>query len=525
MIKTNAPSLFDQGPFAPCPTPFNMAAHTFAPARDAPDRPALEVLAAPGVVAERWTHGALAGAVLRTAGGLRERGLRAGDRVLLRIGNSSDFPILFFAANAIGAVPVPTSAMLTPREVAVILDDLDPHLVCVGTGMERPATRAPVIGPAGIAALRAAAPVDFLATEPDDPAFIVYTSGTGGAPKGVMHAQRAAWARRMMWDGWYGLTPSDRVLHAGAFNWTYTLGAGMTDPWAVGATALIFAGAPDRHVWPALAAAHRATIFAAAPGVYRQMRDAPGLGEGFADLRHGLSAGEAMPPAVARAWTDATGKPVFEALGMSEISTYVSFGPGFPPAPGRAGRPQPGRRVAILPDEGGECPVDMGADGMLCVSRRDPGLMLGYWRRPAETAAAFRGEWFVTGDRARMEPDGALVYLGRADDLLNTGGFRVSPLEVETALIAHPGVREAAAVSAPLPGGASIIAAFYTPEGRAPDPAELAAHCASLLARYKCPRAFHAIAELPRNANGKLLRRALVERLASRPAGGKDAAP
>ena len=221
--------------------------------------------------------------------------------MLLRLGNSADFPILFFAANALGAVPVPTSSALTEREVGVILADLEPQLIALGAGLALPGDPGvPVLGPAEIAALRGHAPVAFAATAPDDPAYIVYTSGTGGSPKGVVHAQRAAWARRMMWDGWYGLTPDDRVLHAGAFNWTYTLGAGLTDPWAVGATALVYAGPPDRHVWPALAGAHGATIFAATPGVYRQMLDAPGLGLGFAGLRHGLSAGEALPEPVRR---------------------------------------------------------------------------------------------------------------------------------------------------------------------------------------------------------------------------------
>lgn len=505
----NRPALFDEGPFAPCPEIFNMAAHTFAPARAAPDRVALEVLSGPGEVTERWTHGAMLDAVRRTAGGLRARGIGPGDRVLLRLGNSSDFPILFFAANAVGAVPVPTSAMLTAREVGGILADLQPALICLGTGLALPPTEVPVAGPEEIRALRAAEPADFAVTRADDPAFMVYTSGTGGRPKGVVHAQRAAWARRMMWEGWYGLTAEDRVLHAGAFNWTYTLGAGLTDPWAIGATALIHAGAPDRHVWPALAAAHAATIFAAVPGVYRQMLgDDADLARGFAHLRHGLSAGEAMPRQVAAAWSAATGKPIHEALGMSEISTYISFSPRRPGVAGRAGYPQPGRRVAILP-ETGEIPARIGEDGLLAVSRRDPGLMLGYWQRPEETAEAFRGEWFLTGDRARMEADGAITYLGRADDVMNAGGFRVSPAEVEQALLHHAGIAEAAVVDIPVREGVSIITAFYVPKADALPEAELAAHCARELARYKCPRAFRAVAALPRSANGKILRRRL----------------
>lgn len=503
------PALFDAGPFTPCPEQFNLAAHTFAEAAVAPERLALDVLSCPGEITERWTHGEMRAAVLRTAGGLVARGIGRGDRVLIRIGNSSDFPIVFFAANAIGAVPVPTSAMLTEHEIAGIIDDLEPALICLGEGLGLPDTPAPVAGPAEISEMRQASEAGFADTRAEDPAFMVYTSGTGGRPKGVVHAQRSAWARRMMWNGWYGLTREDRVLHAGAFNWTYTLGAGLTDPWARGAAALIYTGARDRHVWPALAEAHGATIFAAAPGVYRQMLgDETELARGFAGLRHGLSAGEALPRQVADAWTGATGKPIYEALGMSEVSTYISFSPERPPVAGRAGYPQSGRRVAIL-GERGEAPVACGTDGFLAVSRRDPGLMLGYWRRPDETQAAFRGEWFLTGDRARMDPDGAITYLGRSDDMMNAGGFRVSPAEVEYVLLHHPGVAEAAVVEMPVRDDVTVITAYYIPTHQPVPEAELEALCARELARYKCPRAFRPVETLPRSANGKLLRRQL----------------
>lgn len=505
-------SIFDAGPFAPCPAPFNITTHTFAPAARMPDKLALEVLAAPGEITERWSHGALRAAVLASAGGLAARGLCRGDRVLLRMGNSADLPIVFFAATALGAVPVPVSAQLTAGEVAAIIADLDPALVCVDGNLPMPdPAGAPVLGRAEITALRRVPPAGIAATGPDDPAFIVYTSGTGGRPKGVVHAHRSAWARRMMWDGWYGLTADDRVLHAGAFNWTYTLGAGLTDPWATGATALIYTGPSSREVWPRLAAAHDASIFAAVPGVYRQMLQTHDLRAGFANLRHGLSAGEALPGAVSQAWQAATGKPIYEALGMSEISTYISFSPSQPSVPGRAGVPQLGRRVAILPDDGGTRPVDRGADGLLAVSRRDPGLTLGYWLQPEETAAAFRGEWFVTGDRARMATDDTMTYLGRADDLMTAGGYRVSPAEVEAVLGAHPGVADVAVMEAPLRPGVTGIVAAYVP-AHAPVPElELADHCARGLARYKCPRAFRAVGALPRSTNGKLSRRQLRE--------------
>ena len=150
--------------------------------------------------------------------------------------------------------------------------------------------------------------------------------------------------------------------------------------------------------------------------------------------------------------------------------------------------------------------------------------MLGYWRQPQATAAAFRGEWFVTGDRARMDPDGCISHLGRADDVMNAGGYRVDPAEVEAALTAHPGVAEAAAVEQAVRPGVSIIAAFYVPAGGPVPEADLAAHCAGLLARYKCPRAFYPVEALPRTAYGKLqrrrLRQALSEGQSETPANG-----
>jgi acyl-coenzyme A synthetase/AMP-(fatty) acid ligase len=153
-------------------------------------------------------------------------------------------------------------------------------------------------------------------------------------------------------------------------------------------------------------------------------------------------------------------------------------------------------------------PVPVGTPGVLAVSKRDPGLMLGYRGAAAETAARFSGEWFLTGDTVSMDADGSVTYLGRDDDMMNAGGFRVSPLEVEAALIAHPAISEAAATTVEVKAGAEVIAGFYaadTPQ----DEAELAAWCAERLARYKCPRLFVRLDALPKGANGKIRRKAL----------------
>jgi acyl-coenzyme A synthetase/AMP-(fatty) acid ligase len=151
--------------------------------------------------------------------------------------------------------------------------------------------------------------------DPERLAYVVYTSGTSGKPRAVAHAHRAIWARQMMFEGWYGLRQDDRLLHAGAFNWTYTMGTGLMDPWTIGATALIPAAGTASETLPTLLAANKATIFAAAPGVYRQLLKGT-LHLELPSLRHGLSAGEKLPASTLSAWTNATDTPIFEAYGM-----------------------------------------------------------------------------------------------------------------------------------------------------------------------------------------------------------------
>ena len=477
-----------------------MARDVLAAGARTPTKIALQVLRATG--AERWSYARLTNAVRGTGTGLLALGLAPGDRVLLRLGNSVDFPIAFLGAIAAGLVPVPTSAQLTVPEVTNMAATLEPALVVAGDGIALPRHPAPVLDLPRLRAMYAGTPCDWHMGAPDRPGYMVYTSGSSGGPQAVVHAHRALHARRMMWDGWYGLTPDDRMLHAGAFNWTYTLGTGLMDPWTIGATALI----PEPGAaLPLLLRRFDATIFAAAPGVFRRLL-APGTRLELPRLRHGLSAGEKLPETTRDAWTAATGTPVYEALGMSECSTYVSAAPDRPAPPGAIGYAQPGRTIAVL-DTTGQ-PVPRGTPGVLAVHRSDPGLMLGYWRASEATAARFRGEWFVTGDMAVMAPDGAITYLGRDDDMLNAGGFRVSPLEIEAALATHPAIDECAATEISVKPGTTVIAAFYTASAPLPETA-LQEHAAARLARYKQPRLFIHRATLPRGTNNKLLRRVL----------------
>lgn len=494
-------SIFDQGPPQPCLAPFNMAAYVLAGGEKTPDKVALEIISPDGC--EIWTYGALKGAVLATATGLAATGLKPGDLILLRIGNEVSFPILFLAAIAAGFVPVPTSSQLTEPEIRSLITDLDPALVIFGHGISRLSVPCASLGPDEILAFRNHPPFVPVMGDPNRLAYIITTSGTSGRPKAVEHAHRAVWARRMMWDGWYGLRQNDRLLHAGAFNWTYTLGTGLMDPWAIGATALI----PHPKVAASALldeiAAHKVTIFAAAPGVYRQMlktAETPGM----PDLRHGLSAGEKLPDSLRQAWTARTGTGIYEALGMSEVSTFISTAPGMRLPSAATGRPQKGRRIAVLSPTDFQ-PVATDQPGILAVGRADPGLMLGYRRSPGETAEKFTGDWFLTGDTVSMDGAGNVTYLGREDDMMNAGGYRVSPIEVETVLNAHPDIHESAAVSVEIKPDTFVIAAFYQSDSDL-DETVLATYCAARLARYKCPRLFRRLASLPKGANNKLRR-------------------
>ncbi|WP_295313507.1 class I adenylate-forming enzyme family protein [Roseobacter sp.] len=498
-------SVFNEGALPPVPASFNMAAYVLAAGARTPGKTALEVLGEADT--EQWTYERLISAVRGTGTGLLRLGLVPGDRVLLRLGNTVDFPVACLGALAAGLVPVPTSAALTEPEVAHCIAVTTPRAILCAPGVACP----PVTERTGLATLRSfrdLPPVAWHMGDPHRPGYIVFTSGTSGMPRAVVHAHRAILGRRMMFDGWYGLTLQDRMLHAGAFNWTYTLGTGLMDPWTLGATALIAASGTTARALPGLIARHKASLFAAAPGVFRQMlQDGPTIAA--PSLRHGLSAGEKLPARTARAWKEATGTPLLEAYGMSECSTFISAAPARHAHAGALGYPQPGRRIAVLGPEG---PVPRGTEGTIAVHRSDPGLMLGYYGAPEATAARMQGEWFMTGDQGLMQHDGQIFYLGRNDDMMNAGGYRVSPVEVEDVLSGCPGVRSVAVTDVEIKDDTRVIAAFYTADAPL-DEKGLEAYVSDRLARYKQPRLYIHLPELPLGANGKILRRALRDRM------------
>ncbi len=491
---------------------FNMAAYVLHEGAAHPDKAALAVIGP--ARAERWSYARLIAAVRGTATGFLQAGLRPGDRVLMRLGNHPSFPIAYLGAIAAGLVPVPTSAMLTAPEITHIAHEIEPALIVAGEGIALPAHPAPILPEAALQGFAELPAAPWHMGDADRLGYIVYTSGSSGHARAVMHAHRAIRARRLMFAGWYDLQAADRLLHAGAFNWTFTLGTGLMDPWTLGATALIPAAGVEPQQLPLLAKRHGATIIAGAPGIFRRMLRAEW--PTWDSLRHGLTAGERLDPALRRLWQQRTGTDLHEAMGMSECSTFLSGSPARPAPEGTAGYPQPGRQIAILGPDG--TPVSFGSEGQLAIHSSDEGLCLGYMNAADETAARYRGAWFLTGDFARADADGAISVLGRTDDLMNAGGLRVAPAEIEEKLAAVPDAGEVAVAEIMVAPATTVIAAFWT--GPATQGALKTAVEAGL-ARYKQPREYIHLDSLPRTATGKINRRALREQHARHP-GGKD---
>jgi acyl-coenzyme A synthetase/AMP-(fatty) acid ligase len=502
----------------PSPTDaFNMADYAIGrAARTTPGKTALLVYDVGNArdPLETWTFAELDHAVRNLASGLAAKGLQRGDRIGIRLGNSSQSALMFFAAMAGGFIALPLSDQLTPAELAALLDDSGAAALATSAALPQGIAHRNILHltPGDVAAMIAAgSDTDYATTTRDDPAFLIYTSGTTARPKGVLHAHRSALGRQPMYLGWYGISSDDRMLHAGAFNWTFTLGVGLTDPWANGATAIVCIGDKAPALWPSVIAQTGATLFAAVPGVYRQiLKYAAPTRASFGKLRHGLMAGETPPPGLIEDWTSVTGLPLYEALGMSEISTYISTGPSVPYKPGTVGKAQSGRRVAVLPAEGANEPLPPNREGLIAVHRSDPGLMLGYWKRPEEEAEVLRGEWFTGGDLGAIDDEGYISHRGRANELMNAGGYRVSPLEVEAAIARCPLVGETACAEVQVRSDVTVIAAFVVPADGAPhDGDAIKAFAADHLAAYKVPREIVFVDRLPRTPNGKIQRKAL----------------
>ncbi len=485
------------------------------------------------------TYAELADRTSRFAQLLRDLGAGPGERVLIRLPNSLDYPTAFLGAMKRGAISVPTSTLLTAEEVLYLARDSGATVIVIdkpawasfGARLaESPALRfallagpGPIAPRAGLEVLdleRALAGVGTCAaphsTRPSDPAYLVYTSGTTGYPKGVLHGHRSLVGRMPAAEYWFDLDPAgDRIVHSGKFNWTYVLGSAMMDPLYHGHTVIAHEGRNNATTWPRLIAEHGATVFIGVPTVYRQIlqktaftqRDIP-------TLRHCMSAGEHLSDEVLARWRERFGRDIYEAVGMSEFSYYLSQSKHRPIRPGSAGFPQPGHAIRLLdPETLREAPA--GEEGMICVPEDDPGLFIEYWNLPEETAKLRHHGWFFTGDYARYDADGYIWFLGRKDDIIKSFGYRVSPYEVERVLKSHPAVADCACVGEEVEPDKRLVVAYVIPQAGSPVSAdELLAFGREHLASYKAPKVVYLARDFPRTKNGKILRREITPDLA-----------
>jgi acetyl-CoA synthetase len=470
---------------------------------------------------------------------LADLGIGVGERVLIRLPNSLDYPTAFLGAMKRGAISVPTSTLLTVEEVLYLARDS----AAIALVIDKPAWQAfgrdlaksetlklvllsgdgPVTNVPGLQIIdleHALASISRWelphATRADDAAYLVYTSGTTGYPKGVLHGHRSLLGRQPASEYWFDFDAAgDRIVHSGKFNWTYVLGSAMMDPLYRGHTVIAHEGKNDATTWPRLIAKHAATIFIGVPTVYRQIIQKTSFGAAdVPTLRHCMSAGEHLSDEMLALWRVRFGMDIYEAVGMSEFSYYLSQSTHRPIRPGSAGFAQPGHEIRLLdPDTLQDVPA--GEEGMICVPDRDPGLFLEYWRLADETARLRHDGWFFTGDYARYDADGYLWFLGRRDDIIKSFGYRVSPYEVERVLKSHPAVADCACVGEAIERDKLLVVAYVIPQpGDEVDPNELLAYGKAHLASYKTPKVIYIARDFPRTRNGKILRRQIAPELA-----------
>jgi len=494
-----------------------------APAARHPDRIALIFDQGAEQPATELSYAELARASAGFAALLERNEFRPGDRMVLNLGNCPAFPIAFFGCLKAGVIAVPTSTQLVDEELAFILQDCGARGLISET--ERPLLGSGSALPFRIRAGQLADLIEASTTESgatlqthpvtsaDDPAYLVYTSGTTGRPKGVLHGHRSLLGRLPAATAWFDFSTPQRLLHSGQLNWTYVLGSALMDPLSHGQTVILRHSPATPACWPEMIARHRATILVGVPALYRQLlRHTDAHQAMVPTLRHCLSAGEALAETIREQWLSRFGLPIYEAVGMSECSYYISQPPGKPLVPGSCGEIQPGHQVALLDDV--LQPVPRGQPGMLAIHEQDPGLFLRYWNEQRDSLDSRQQGWFRTGDYARQAADGSIYFLGRKDDLINTMGYRVSPYEVERVFRSHPDVEECICLGQTLEAGKTLLALAIIPVAdRHPDTETVLAYGREHLARYKQPRLLHLVTEFPRTSNGKVLRRVLASQL------------
>lgn len=473
------------------------------------------------------TFGEVAREASRVANALRRRGLRQGDVVALLLRDGPEWVTSFFGTLKAGGVALGLNTLLTPAETAFALADARARFVVADADLwaalgeqrlELAELEAAFLVGEGAAdggtpfaewIARESDRCDAARTHREDFCTLNYSSGTTGDPKGIPHAHKdlvlcaELWGRRVL-----GLGPDDRTFGAAKLFFTFGLGGNLIFPWHVGASVALFPG-PPRVAENVVGAIERfrPTVLYHAPTGYASILALAGLERrDLSSLRLCVSAGEALPAPLWRAWKERTGLDIVDGIGSTEnFHIFLSNRPG-DIRPGSSGKPFDGYELRLVDDDGREVPD--GEVGNLWVKGETASLF--YWRRSEQSRRTFRGEWLVTGDKYRRDADGWYWHAGRSDDMLKVGGIWVSPVEVESALCAHPAVQECAVVGREDDAGLVKPEAFVllAPGHAASDALarELVEHCAGVMAAFKRPRWIEFVDDLPRTATGKIQR-------------------
>jgi len=429
------------------------------------------------------------------AGALRARGIRHGERIAIVLPDSPAWSIAFWGTIAAGAVAVPLNPGLRPAERATIVQDCEPVVTFED--------------PADVLAEAEHAPVDYATTHRDGFAFFLYSSGTTGEPKGVVHLQHDMWVcARTYGEHILCTRTTDRAFSIAKLFFAYGLGNAQYYPMDVGAAAILYPERPTPQAVFEQVARHKPTLFFAVPTAYAQMLAAidDGARADFSSVRMCVSAGESLPAPLFGRWREKTGLEICDGIGTTEIThMFMANAPGAC-TPGASGRAVPGYDVRIVDEDDN----DVGDDEIGDLLVRGDSTMAFYWNKHERTKATLFGEWIRTGDKYRRDADGIYWHAGRSDDMLKVSGMWVSPVEVESALTGHDAVLECAVVGREDEDGLVKPHAYVVLRTATYDTSELTSELQNFvkeqLAPHKYPRWVTVVEELPKTATGKTQR-------------------
>lgn len=473
----------------------------------------------------------------RAANALEQLGVQRGDRVFLMLPRLVEWWEAILGVMKLGAVSMPGTTLLTPKDIVYRANLAEARVVITDAAnapkFEEVRAQCPSLttliivggereGWTSYAAATASADPERprLPTPSDDPCMIYFTSGTVGYPKMVLHTHASyPIGHTITGKYWLDLRPTDLHWNMSETGWAKAAWSNLFGPWTMGAAIFTHDGRGKFSAAETLDFLQRypITTLCAPPTVYRMLVLEDLSAYRFPHLRSCTGAGEPLNPEVIATWQAATGLTIRDGYGQTETVLICGNFPGMPIKPGSMGRPSPGFTVAVVDDQGE--PLPPGKEGDIAVKvapERPVGLFKEYWRNPNATIAAFRGDWYITGDRAYVDEDGYFWFVGRADDVIISAGYRIGPFEVESALLEHPAVAEAAVVASPDEMRGEIVKAFVIlAPGYQPSPElamELQEQVKNSTAPYKYPREIEFITELPKTISGKIRRVELRER-------------